>query len=130
MQKIETPQGIFEYDGNGLLIVTLADDFELNLEDVKKQREIAYSFHKGKPNVVLAVTGLRTTATEKARKYASSNIPEGRIAEALVIKSLSVRLMGNFYLNFHKPAVPTKMFGNKEEALIWLKEKLAAKNKF
>jgi|ERR1035437_3299618 hypothetical protein len=128
MQKIETPQAIFEYDGNGLLIVTLTDDIELDLEDIKKQREIAYTFHKGKPNVVLAIAGQRTTATEDARKYASSNVPEGRVAEAIIIKSLSVRLMGNFYLNFHKPNFPTKIFSNKEEALVWLKEKLDAKN--
>lgn len=123
-RRIESPKAIYEYDGKGLLIVTLTDDLELDLEDIKEQRAVALSLHKGQPHVVLAIAGARTSATEAARKYASSNIPQGRVAEAVIIKSLSVRLLGNFYLKFHKPGVPTKMFTDREEAIKWLKWKL------
>lgn len=41
-------------------------------------------------------------------------------ARALVIKSLSQRILANFYIHFHKPIVPTKIFTNYEDALIYL----------
>lgn len=42
------------------------------------------------------------------------------IADAIVIKSLAHKILGNFYLNFHKPVKPTRLFMKKEEAIKWL----------
>jgi hypothetical protein len=44
------------------------------------------------------------------------------IAEAYVIASLSQKILAKFYLNFNKPARPTRMFGAIPEAVTWLKE--------
>lgn len=41
-------------------------------------------------------------------------------ARALVIKSLSHRILANFYIHFHKPIVPTKIFTNYEDAFQYL----------
>ena len=125
MQLHETPSAKYEYDGNGLLIITFADDVEFDVRDIEEQRAIAFSFHHGKPHVVLGIAGQRTSATKEALQYASVTIPEGRVAEALMIRSLPVRLMGNFYLQFHKPALLTKMFDDRDEAVRWLRERLA-----
>lgn len=122
-QRLETPNADYEYN-NGLLIITLVDDSELSVDDIRMQRETAFSFHKGEPHVVLAIAGQRTTASEEARKFASTHIPKGRIAEAVLIRSLSVRILANFYLKFHKPDVPTRMFDRRENAMTWLKGKL------
>lgn len=59
---------------------------------------------------------------DDARKWASD--PEGNsftIADAFVIQSMAQKLLGNFYLTFHKPVKPTKLFNNFEDALLWLK---------
>lgn len=42
-------------------------------------------------------------------------------ADAFVIHSLPQRIIGNFYLQFHKPSVPTKLFTSQAKAVIWLK---------
>ena len=42
-------------------------------------------------------------------------------ADAFVIHSLSQKILGNFYLKFHKPSIPTKFFSSKEKAIEWLK---------
>lgn len=42
-------------------------------------------------------------------------------ADAFVIHTLAQKIIGNFYLKFHKPKVPTKFFQSKEKALKWLK---------
>lgn len=42
---------------------------------------------------------------------------------AIVIKTLSHRLLANFYIAFNKPIVPTKVFNNYDDALNWLMNK-------
>ncbi len=44
-------------------------------------------------------------------------------SRAFVIKSLSQRIATSFYIKFHKPIVPTKIFTNYDEAYDWLNEK-------
>lgn len=123
-QIIRTKKAVISYNNKGFLKVVLADNDEITLEDVIEQRKIASDLTGNKPHVVLAVAGRRTSATKEAREYSSANFPEGRLAEAILIKSLPVRLMGKFFINFHKPNVPTQLFELENEALIWLNQRL------
>lgn len=41
-------------------------------------------------------------------------------ADAFVITSLPQKIIGNFFLKFHKPEVPTKLFVEEEKAIKWL----------
>lgn len=124
VQIIRTSKAVISYNHKGLLKVVLSDFDEITVDDVKEQRKVAAELTGGKPHVVLAIAGRRTSATKEAREYSSSHIPEGRMAEAILIKSLPVRLMGKFFINFHKPSVPTKLFENENEALEWLNKRL------
>ena len=121
---VRSKKAVMSFDNKGVLKVVLSDYDEITLEDVIEQRKIAHDLTLGKPHVVLAIIGRRTSATKEAREYSSSNIPEGRIAEAILIKSLPVRLMANFYININKPKVATKLFDNETEAIIWLNQRL------
>lgn len=124
LQIMRTKNAVISYNNKGLLKVVLADYDEITLEDVIAQRKIAAGLTADKPHVVLAVAGRRTSATKEAREYSSQNVPKGRLAEAVLIKSLPVRLMGKFFINFHKPNVPTQLFESENEALIWLNQRL------
>jgi len=58
---------------------------------------------------------------DDVRKWASN--PAGNnftIADAFVIQSMAQKMIGNFYLTFHKPVKPTKLFNNVDDALKWL----------
>lgn len=108
------------YNGSGLIKSVLADDVELSIEDVISQRKAYSELVKGNPHVILVIAGQHLSATKEAREYAAMNPVPGRMAEAIIIKSMSVRILGNVFINFHKPAVPTKMFNKEEDALEWL----------
>lgn len=41
-------------------------------------------------------------------------------ADALVSKSLALRIIGNFYIKINKPIRPTRLFNDVESAIIWL----------
>lgn len=61
--------------------------------------------------------------TAEARKLIRTLEPLIPItARALIIKSLSHRILANFYIQFHKPIVPTKIFTNYEDAFLYLKK--------
>ncbi|MGE0560760.1 MAG: hypothetical protein AB7O47_03005 [Flavobacteriales bacterium] len=60
--------------------------------------------------------------TKEAREFSASvDGLKYSSAEAYVFNSLPHRIIGNFYLKFNKPSVPTKFFNTKEEAEVWLK---------
>lgn len=124
IQIVRTLKAVISYNHKGLLKIVLSDFDEITVDDVKEQRKVAAQLTGEKPHVVLAIAGRGTSATKEAREYSSSHIPEGRMAEAILIKSLPVRLMGKFFINFHKPTIPTKLFENENEALEWLNHRL------
>lgn len=117
------------YNGNELVKVVLDDNIELEVDDIKAQREVVAELTKDKSYVILAITAANTSATKEAREYSSSTATLGRVAEAIVIKSLAVRLMGNIYIHFHKPGVTTRMFESEQKALEWLREQLGVASK-
>ena len=45
-----------------------------------------------------------------------------RKAQALVVSNLPSKLLANFFIKYHKPVNPTKIFSDYDEALNWLKE--------
>ena len=56
-----------------------------------------------------------------AREYtASSKNNKFTIADAFVIESMAHDMIVNFYMKFHKPIKPTKMFKNRKDAVQWL----------
>ena len=123
-QVVRIKKAVISYNNKGLLKIVLADYDEITHDDVLEQRKVVQDLTQGQPHVVLAIAGRRTSATKEAREYSSANIPEGRLAEAVLIKSLPVRIMGKFYINFNKPLVPTQLFDNENEALTWLNTRL------
>jgi hypothetical protein len=60
--------------------------------------------------------------SKENREYVASNEISNYVkADALVMKSLALKIIGNFYLKFHKPARPTRMFIDAGTAVEWLK---------
>lgn len=79
----------------------------------------------GKKMLVYVDTYNFMSITPEARQYASSNeSSEFTLANAVLIDSLAKKLLFNFFMNISKPAVPTKGFNSKTEAISWLKSQL------
>ncbi len=110
---------------DGIVQVNFGDDVEL---DIKESTEIVNAIGvltEGKKVLVLNIAGKNTTATGAARNHsASKDGVKFTIADAFVSTSLAQKLLGNFYMNFHKPAAPTRLFDNVEAATDWLKSHL------
>ena len=113
-----------QYDGKHFLKVHLEDDILIDELDVIEQRSEIAKLTKGAPHVLMVITAQNSSATKEAREYSSQNKPEGRIAEALVVTSVPMRLMASVYISFNKPTVPTRYFDNEKSAEKWLQKML------
>ena len=81
---------------------------------------------KGQESLVLMIADEFAQIDKSVSDFSASK--EGlryTIADAIVVKSLSQKILANFYLKFNKPAKPTKIFTSEPEAIAWL---LSVKN--
>ena len=106
---------------NGVLKVVVTEKFSMSLEQVIALVEGLERFAEGVSYPTLIVSDRLTTPTPEARSYMAG---EGRtyftMADAFLIRSLPQRLIGNFYLRFDRPPVPTRLFTDEQAALKWL----------
>lgn len=58
--------------------------------------------------------------TKEARDYMANEGNDLVTASGIVVSSPLMKMLINFYINVNKPKNPTRMFMNKESALVWL----------
>lgn len=126
-----------DYSNNKFEITILADRIfklkpfegvELDIDDVKEMRRVYLEFSKGKPFAVLLDASENFIPNEEARALlASKEYTDKRVAAAFVTTTLANRIIGNFFINFNKPASPTKLFNDEASAFKWLKEQMIKK---
>jgi hypothetical protein len=99
------------------------EEVELSTDDVKEIIDAIGNVSEQRPLPQLIVAGKRSGPDLEAMKHiASDGSSPYAIAEAYVIASLSQKIIAKFYINFNKPARPTKMFSNEADAVKWLQE--------
>lgn len=107
---------------DGIVVLEFGDHIELDVKEAKELLQATKEISGGKKVLILNVAGKQTTATSAARDFAASpEAVEYTLAEAYVVNNLPQKIIANFYINFHKPLVPTKIFNNTEAAILWLK---------
>ncbi len=81
----------------------------------------------GRPRPVLIDLRLLRSQSAAARAYlAGPEATKVSTAVALLVASPVSRVIGNFYLGFNRPEVPTRLFGDGPEAEAWLVQFLGA----
>ena len=91
------------------------------LDDAKENVALTLKVTGGRRVPALIDLRLVRSQSSDARAYFAG--PETRrvcTAVALLVKSPLSRMIGNFYLGFNRPDVPTKLFDDEEAAAEWL----------
>ncbi|MBT1703529.1 DUF7793 family protein [Chryseosolibacter indicus] len=84
---------------------------------IKLCKNIAYPF--------LGTTQGLQNLSKEAREYFSTEEGTRFMKKLAIVTTSSIdKMVGNFFLKFNHPAVPTRLFTNQEDALKWLKEDL------
>lgn len=100
---------------------------EIKLSDALLALEAMEKLGGGTKHPVLIDAGEFVSIDKDVLEFSASE--EANIftlADAIAYDNIGQRLIANFYILNTKPAVPTKLFSEKTEALIWLRNFLAA----
>lgn len=108
---------------NNIVYIKIDDNEEIQLEDSINHNLFVNSVFDGKNKVLILVEpGEFTQITKEARDFASKfKNNEFTLATAVIIKSLSQRLIMNFITKLISPKTfKMKLFEDKDEAIDWL----------
>ncbi len=103
-----------------IIKLLVVDGIELEQTDAKEMITEALELSAGNEYTILFdATKSGTISYEAREEFAKS---KKRKAVAIVTTSLANKLLGNFFINFHKPASSSRIFSDEETAIEWLKE--------
>lgn len=113
----------------GIIFNEFKEGVDLEVDDLLNVKKANLELANGRPYTVLLSFGYLTNTTSELREMAASKeFVMDTLAIGLLTHSTGQRLMGNFYLNFNKPRITTKLFTNEEKAKEWLRNVLKEKN--
>jgi hypothetical protein len=93
----------------------------VDVEEILKIKQANESLFSEQKYAVLAIAGDFSTITRDAQSLmASKDFVKNTVAKAILVQYLGQKIMGNFYLNFNKPHIKTKIFTEREKAIEWL----------
>lgn len=120
---------------SGIIENQIYPDVLLEGQDVLLIKEATIKIAQGRTHALLVSAGENSSITKEGREISADSRYNGsNIASAFVIQSLAQRIIGNFYLTVNSPSITTRLFNDREKALVWLRKKLkkynsVAKNK-
>lgn len=115
------------YDEINYLEYFIKEGVTLDVEDVRKTKELVVKLRPGAKFYVFAEGMEFFTLTKAARELcATKKHLDNTIAIAFFTTNISLLLLGEIYNKINKPAVPTKIFNDRTDAIEWLNEQRAA----
>jgi hypothetical protein len=121
LKTIQVPRMEVSLRSDGLVQIKVDSGASITLPDVKAQIAAIGELGGGGKFPILIISGSDTSIqTDVMNFVADEKSNPFSVAEAYLISSISHKLLANFYLNFNKPARPTKVFTKEADALQWL----------
>ena len=109
----------------GLTLLVFKDNVNFELEDALEVDEFTYDFTEGGNFVTLVdARNIRSSITHEARDFFAKDGKSSpfRKGQAIVVNNLHIKLLANFYMKFHKPEDPVKIFRDYNKAEKWIRE--------
>ena len=111
-----------------LLENKILDGFTLDVGDVEELKKLNIAMTEDGHYAILVIFGHLSEVTKGARELiASKEFQRNTVAKSLLVNNIGHRLLGNFYLSVNKPYIKTRLFTDRDVAIIWLKEELLKK---
>jgi hypothetical protein len=122
MKTIKLSKSIVSILDNQIIQIHLKSNQEIELPDALEIFAAMGELSKGKKFPVFIDAGDFVSIDEEVRSFSASKVANiYTLADAIAVDSLAQKLLANFYIKNDQPAVPSKVFTNKHEALQWLK---------
>jgi hypothetical protein len=96
----------------------------IGLEESKKVADLIIELCAGTPYPFITNgLGITIRMNNEARDFFASYPPLTKVrkAQALLVNNMPSKLLANFFIKYHKPVNPTKIFTDFDEALKWIR---------
>ncbi len=124
--KIKEFEKVFvEVLDTNIVLVTIKSGYTMEAEDIRKVKAYNIALMGNKEYGLVVDAEYYTSVSSEARKIMTTeSIEKNRKAMSIVIYEFSQRILGNVYIRFNNPSVPTRLFSSKENAINWVKKQL------
>ena len=106
---------------DGILYIVAVPNAEISLADAREMTDASVRLAGGKKRPLFADLQQIKSITREAREHYASGAPQAVQAVALYVDLKISTILGNIFMAYNKPRVPTKMFTDRNEAIQWLK---------
>jgi hypothetical protein len=128
LRFLHTDEALIELRSDGIIKVTFNENITIDIPEQNRLTANYLLIGNGAKFPFLFDAKDNVVFTKEARENSIRNENDfPSIATAVIVKSLSYRIVANFYMKVNKPKIPFKSFKNEEEAVKWL---LEIKSKF
>ena len=113
---------LLTFKEDGILYVHVSDEAPETPEGLQQAIQVIAEMVNYKKVPLLNTRDEFALPSEEVRSFwaQKDSFPYGS-AEAYVLPTLALKIIGNAYIIVNKPARPTKFFVNHDEAVVWLK---------
>ena len=120
--RVETETAFVERTEDGIIIVEKKKDSFIEKENAEENCNLHCELAKNVPTpCMIIMDDMQNTSPEALEYYALPLHEAYRSAEAFLIGTLGVRMIVDHHLKTSGMNYPQKTFGEKEEALKWLR---------
>lgn len=106
---------------DGIINTHVLIDDSINLEQAKLIFDAYMKLGKGEQTPHLFTVSKFVIMDKEVMEFFISTANKYGKADAFVLHSLPQKIVGNFYLQFYKPPIPTKLFTSEKKAITWLR---------
>lgn len=125
MEIKEFEKAFVEVLNTNIVLVTIKIGCTIEVEDIRKIKAYNLVQMSNKDYGLVVDAKYYTSVSAESRKImATESLEKNRMATSIVIYEFSQRILGNLYIRFNRPTVPTRLFSNKDNAINWVKKQL------
>lgn len=122
---IESTKATHELIAPGIIRLTLKPHQNIDPDDLREMHKIHLQLSNEKEFGVLLITSeFAIPSSESRALLATEEFTKTHKVSAYIVKSISAKIMGNFFISFNRPITKTRLFNNSDEGLIWLKKEM------
>jgi len=122
VKEVQTRTSRYYLDADGIIRASVAAGAEECLADAQENIRACTTLGRGQRHPVLInLNGLKSQNREARMYYSGPETARAVSALALVSNWRLSTIIANFFLAITKGSIPTKLFTDEAEALIWLK---------
>ncbi len=122
LDQINLEKGVISILNDNILRFEVKKTDEITVADLRQFNLAIGEIGAGKQFLNLIVIKDFVLFDKEIRNYAASaEANKYTIADAIVVNSSALKMVGNFYIKFNKPLKPSRIFTSEKEAIQWLK---------